>query len=108
MESSLTSGEARVSSTVLYVARYKWPFRLTALGFVVLLMWLLPEMPEILRSKGWLFGVGVAFTYVLAVMGLLETFVRRTWLMQTGIYQRSLFGAASERDRAHLHATRPL
>ena len=107
MESSLTSGEARVSSTVLYVARYKWPFGLTALGFVVLLMWLLPEMLEILRPKSW-FGVGVAFTYVLAVMGLLETFVRRTWLMQTGIYQRSLFGAASERDRAHLHATRPL
>lgn len=28
-------------------------------------------------------------------MGLLETFVRRTWLMQTGTYQRSLFGATT-------------
>jgi hypothetical protein len=77
---------------VVYVARYKWPFRLMAVGLAALLVWLRPGVPETWQSSGWFFGVGVIFLYGLAAAFLLETFVRQTWLTDTGIHQRSMFG----------------
>ncbi|HNY42360.1 MAG TPA: hypothetical protein PKJ41_18295 [Bryobacteraceae bacterium] len=80
------------SSGVLHVARYKWPFRFAAIGLAVLLALLRPSVPEIWRSRGWFFGGGLIFLYGLAVLFLLEVFVRQTWLTDTGIHQRSMFG----------------
>lgn len=80
------------SSVVLYVARYKWPFRLVAVGFALLMAVLRPGVPEIWRESGWFFGVAVVIAYVIAIGGVLETFVRQTWLTATGIHQRSMFG----------------
>lgn len=82
----------RESSSVLYIARYKWPFRLIAMGLAALLGFLRPSVSEMWRSSGWFFGVGVVFVYVLSMLGLLETFLRQTWFTETGIRQRSLFG----------------
>ncbi|MBE7542344.1 MAG: hypothetical protein M9913_13255 [Bryobacteraceae bacterium] len=77
---------------VVYVARYKWPFRLMAVALASLLVWLRPSVSETWQSSGWFFGVGLVFLYGLAASGLLETFVRQTWLTDTGIHQRSMFG----------------
>jgi hypothetical protein len=82
----------RESSAILYVARYKWPFRLMAVGLAVLVALLRPSVSEIWQSSGWFFGVGVVFLYALSLLFVLETFVRQTWLTNTGIHQRSLFG----------------
>lgn len=80
------------SSGVLYVARYKWPFRLVAIGLAVLLALLRPSVSDIWRSSGWFFGGGLIFLYGLTVLFVLEVFVRRTWLTDAGIFQRSMFG----------------
>ncbi len=82
----------RESSVVLYVARYKWPFRLVAVGFALLMAVLRPSVSELWRESGWFFGVAVVIAYVVAAGGVLETFVRQTWLTATGIHQRSMFG----------------
>lgn len=78
---------------VLYVARYKWPFRLIAVGFAALLAVLRPSVSETWRESGWFFGIAVIVAYGFAVSGLLEMFVRQTWLTEDGIFQRSMFGA---------------
>ena len=80
------------SSAVLYVARYKWPFRLVAVGFAMLMAVLRPSAPQMWRESGWLIGVAVVTAYVFALGGMLETFVRQTWLTDMGIHQRSMFG----------------
>lgn len=80
------------SSAVLYVARYKWPFRLVAVAGVALLALLRPSVPEMWRESGWFFGAATVVAYVVVVGALLETFVRQTWLTERGIHQRSLFG----------------
>ena len=80
------------TSGFLYVARYKWPLRLIAIGLALLLALLRPSVPEIWRSSGWFFGGGLIFLYGLAAAFLLEVFVRRTWLTNRGIFQRSMFG----------------
>lgn len=77
---------------VVYVARYKWPFRLMAVGLAALLGWLRPSVSEIWQSSGWFFGIGLVFLYGLAVLFLLEMFIRQTWLTERGIHQRSMFG----------------
>jgi hypothetical protein len=77
---------------VLHVARYKWPFRFAAIGLAVLLALLRPSVLDIWRSSGWFFGGGLIFLYGLAVLFLLEVFVRQTWLTDIGIHQRSMFG----------------
>lgn len=83
----------RESSAVLYVARYKWPFRLIAVAGVVLLAVLRPSVSEMWRESGWFFGVATVVAYVVVAGALLETFVRQTWLTEHGIHQRSMFGA---------------
>lgn len=80
------------SSGILHVARYKWPFRLAAVGLALILALLRPSVPDIWRSSGWFFGGGLIFLYGLAVLFILEVFVRQTWLTGTGIHQRSMFG----------------
>jgi uncharacterized membrane protein YobD (UPF0266 family) len=80
------------SAGLLYVARYKWPFRLVAIGFAALLAVLRPSVSGMWKESGWFFGVAVVIAYVFAISGLLETFVRQTWLTDTGIHQRSMFG----------------
>jgi hypothetical protein len=80
------------TSGFLYVARYKWPLRLIAIGLAMLLALLRPSVPEIWHSSGWFFGGGLIFLYGLAAAFLLEVFVRRTWLTDQGIFQRSMFG----------------
>jgi len=82
----------RESSAVLYVARYKWPFRLVAVGFATLLAVLRPSVSEMWKESGWFFGIAVVIAYLFSVLGLLETFVRQTWLTEKGIFQRSMFG----------------
>lgn len=77
---------------VVYVARYKWPFRVMAVALGALIVWLRPNISETWQSSGWFFGVGLVFLYGLAAASLLETFVRQTWLTDTGIHQRSMFG----------------
>ncbi len=79
-------------TSVLYVARYKWPFRVIAVGLAMLLIVLRPGVRETWESSGWFFGVGLAFVYVIALLGLLETFLRQTWFTESGIHYRSLFG----------------
>jgi uncharacterized membrane protein YobD (UPF0266 family) len=78
--------------SVVYVARYKWPFRVMAVVLGVIIVWLRPSISETWQSSGWFFGVGLVFLYGLAVAFLLETFVRQTWLTDKGIHQRSMFG----------------
>lgn len=80
------------ASGLLYVARYRWPVRLVAVGLVVLLGVLRPSVSEIWRSSGWFFGGGLIFLYGLTAGFLLEVFVRQTWLTDKGIFQRSMFG----------------
>ncbi len=63
-----------------------------AIGLGGLLAFLRPSVLEIWQSSGWFFGVGLVVVYGLAVLALLETFVRQTWVTNTGIHQRSLFG----------------
>ena len=79
------------SSGVLHVARYKWPFRFAAIGLALLRL-LRPSVSDIWRSNGWFFGGPLIFLYGLAVLFLLEAFVRQTWLTDIGIHQRSMFG----------------
>lgn len=45
------------------------------------------------REDGWFFGLGVIVVYAFAFLGLLDVFVRRTWLTDAGMFQRSMFGA---------------
>ena len=82
----------RESSAVLYVARYKWPFRLVAVAGAVLLAVLRPSVAEMWRDSGWFFGIAAVVAYIVVAGSLLETFVRQTWLTDTGIHQRSMFG----------------
>jgi uncharacterized membrane protein YobD (UPF0266 family) len=44
------------------------------------------------QDSGWFVGLSVLLAYVFAFLGLLETFVRQTWLTDDGIHQRSMFG----------------
>ena len=81
----------REPAGALYVARYKWPFRLVAVGFAALLAVLRPNIAETWKMDGWFFGVGAVLAYGFAVSGLLEMFVRQTWLTEKGIFQRSMF-----------------
>ncbi|HET6260837.1 MAG TPA: hypothetical protein VFG99_01185, partial [Chloroflexia bacterium] len=81
------------SSAVLYVARYKWPFRLVAVAAVVLLAILRPSVSEMWRESGWFFAASTVVAYAVVAGALLETFVRQTWLTEEGIHQRSMFGA---------------
>lgn len=78
--------------TVRYVARYKWPFRLIAVLFAALLAVIRPGFGAIWKEDGWLFGIGALIAYAFAVAGLLESFIRQTWLTSSGFYQRSMFG----------------
>jgi len=80
------------SPAVLYVARYKRPFRLVAVASVVLLVVLRPSVSEMWRENGWFFGIGTVGAYVFVIGGFLESFVRKTWLTDRGIHQRSIFG----------------
>ncbi len=63
-----------------------------ALTLTALLALLHPSVVGIWQLSGWFFGVGAIFAYGLAVLFLLETFVRQTWITNTGIHQRSLLG----------------
>jgi len=81
-----------VRESAVYVARYHWPFRLTAVGLAALVGLLRQSVPAIWRSEGWFLGVGLIFIYILAGLFLLETFIRKTWFTESGIRQRSLFG----------------
>jgi len=80
------------TSAVLYVARYKWPFRLVAVAAVVLLAILRPSVSGMWRESGWFFGVATVVAYGVVAGAVLETFVRQTWLTEQGIHQRSMFG----------------
>lgn len=77
---------------VLYVARYRWPFRMVAVLFAALFVFLRPSVTKMWEDSGWFIGLAVLVAYLFAVLGLLETFVRQTWLTSTGIHQRSMFG----------------
>jgi hypothetical protein len=80
------------TSDLLFVARYKWPLRVVAVGLAMLLVVLRPSVVEIWGASRWSFGGGLVFLYGLATAFLLEVFVRRTWLTDKGIFQRSMFG----------------
>jgi uncharacterized membrane protein YobD (UPF0266 family) len=81
-----------VNTSVLYVARYPWSFRLVALGGIVIFAILRPNITVTWRNEGWFFGVGLLVAYLFVVLGFLEAFVRQTWLTNGGFRQRSMFG----------------
>lgn len=80
------------SSSVVYVARYPWAFRLVSVAGTALFAALHPSVPETWRSEGWYFGLGLACVYLLIAAAVLETFVRKTTFTGEGVYQRSMIG----------------
>jgi len=63
-----------------------------AIAFAVLIAVLRPSVSEMWQESGWFFGMATVVAYVVGVGGVLETFVRQTWLTESGIHYRSPFG----------------
>lgn len=80
------------SPTVVYVARYPWPFRIITLAGAGMFAVLRPSIVGIWRSEGWYFGLGLMGVYLLVGLAVLETFVRRTAFTEASVHQRSMFG----------------
>lgn len=80
------------SRKIIYTGRYGWFLRLVPWVTVGMILILLPSIPQIWRQD-WILGLGVCLAYLISGAALLETHMRKTIFTDSGIYQRTMFGA---------------